>query len=50
MVNVTVRPASGSLEFDGSAGKVMIGCLAPEYKFDYYIVGSRMEIEVVQDG
>ena len=31
-------------------GKVMIGCLAPEYKFDYYIVGSRMEIEVIQDG
>ena len=29
---------------------VMIGCTEKDYKFDYYIVGCRMEIEVVQDG
>ena len=29
---------------------VMIGCSEKDYKFDYYIVGSREEIEVVQDG
>ena len=31
-------------------GKVMVECSEENYKFDYYIVGSRMEIEVVQDG
>ena len=33
-------------------GKVMVECYTrrSSYKFDYYIVGSREEIEVVQDG
>ena len=31
-------------------GKVMVASSSKDYKFDYYIVGSREEIEVVQDG
>jgi hypothetical protein len=32
--------------------KVMIACTSKDYKFDYYVVGSRTDetIEVVQDG